>query len=131
MNFPDPEENPMVIYTDMTIHWNLEKLVNFFNQNIVRLQLYRPETNGSAERESSKKSQGALPLFYCSSDSMNSGCQNLWKSHCYLRSVQDLSSDGMNAVLKNNSVGRSFHLKRKSNIIRYLRETRRGSISSA
>ena len=39
LKFLDPEDNPQVIYTDMTIHWNLEKLVKIFNGTIVRLHI--------------------------------------------------------------------------------------------
>ena len=126
------EENPKFVYTP-TFQSNLEKLCQVPQWNHCASTLHRPATAGTAERAVRGFKEGTSSIL------LQSGFGERWWAEsmdCYghSRNVQDLFSMGelhMDGDSRNNSVGQSYHSERKSNIIRYQQQIRRGSIRSA
>ena len=124
-------KSKVCIHTDISVEFG--KACQVPQWNHCASTLHRPATAGTAERAVRGFKEGTSSIL------LQSGFGERWWAEsmdCYghSRNVQDLFSMGelhMDGDSRNNSVGQSYHSERKSNIIRYQQQIRRGSIRSA
>ena len=109
--FLEPTRKPKVIYTDNSIDFG--KTCEELSWNHSKSTPHRSETNGIAERVVRRVKEGTSAVLLQSSLDENWWADSM-ECYCYLRNIQDLSSDGkthMRDVLRNHLTDQLYRLE--------------------